>query len=65
MNPTTKRDHDASVLLWARQSELATGLEDRLHAAVQSWLTAAWPFRAVAYPGRSIDWDTWRALPVG
>jgi hypothetical protein len=22
-----------------------------------------WPFKNVAFPGRSIDWDTWRKIP--
>jgi hypothetical protein len=64
VNPTPKQGFDASVLLWARQSELAGGLEDRLYAAVQAWLASAWPFRAVAYPGRSIGWDAWKAIPA-
>jgi hypothetical protein len=63
VNPTPKQGFDASVLLWARQSELASGLEDRLYAAVQAWLASAWPFSAVAYPGRSIGWDAWKAIP--
>jgi hypothetical protein len=63
VNPTTRQGFDASVLLWARQSELAGGLEDRLYAAVQAWIAGAWPFRAVAYPGRSVAWDAWKAIP--
>lgn len=59
--PTHKRGYDAEVYLWARQSELASGLEDRLHAAIISWIESQWPFQSVAYPGRSIPWDTWRA----
>lgn len=22
-----------------------------------------WPFKRVAYPGREIEWETWRAIP--
>ena len=62
INPARKLDHDASVLLWARQSELASGLETRLFAAVKGWLAEAWPFRHVAFPGRDIAWDAWRQL---
>lgn len=60
--PTRKRGHDAEVYLWARQSELGHGLEQRLLAAVRGWVAAAWPFRAAAFPGRDLPLDKWRAL---
>jgi hypothetical protein len=60
--PTQRRGFDAEVYLWARQSELAGGLEDRLHAAVSAWLQSHWPFAAVAYPGRSISLAAWQAI---
>lgn len=63
IEPTRKRGYDAEVYLWARQSELAGGLEERLFAAVKAWIAAMWPFKAVAFPGRSIDWETWRSIP--
>jgi len=58
-----KPAYDAVAYLWARESELASGLEARLHAAVKDWVATAWPFPKVAFPGRDIDWETWRALP--
>ena len=60
--PTRKPGHDAEVYLWARQSELAAGLEDRLYAAVQGWLASKWPFKSAAFPGRSVSWANWRAV---
>lgn len=63
IDPTGKRGYDAEVYLWARQSELAGGLERRLHGAVKSWIAKEWPFRTVAFPGRDIPWDTWRSIP--
>ena len=65
IDSTSKRDYDAQVYLWARQSELAGGFEDRLFAAVKDWLATEWPFKMVAFPGRDIEWETWRALPNG
>ena len=62
-NPSRKAAHDAVVYLWARQSMLASGLEDRLYAAVKDWLATHWPFTRVAYPGREIAWADWEALP--
>ena len=58
-----KRGYDADVLLWARQSELAGGLEERLTDAVKRWIAEAWPFRSVAYPGRGISWEKYEKLP--
>lgn len=60
--PTRKRGFDAEVYLWARQSELAGGLEDRLYAAIGGWVASKWPFKSVAYPGRGIPWNAWRAI---
>jgi len=60
--PTHKPGYDAEVYLWARQSELAGGLESRLHEAVREWLAREWPFKKAAFPGRDIDWDTWRGI---
>ena len=64
VEPTKRRGHDAVVFLWARQSELAGGLEDRLHARVKDWIATDWPFAAVAFPGRDIAWEAWKAIPT-
>jgi hypothetical protein len=61
--PARKRGNDAVVYLWARQSELAGGLEERLTAAVKGWIIDEWPFRRVAYPGRGIAWEEYEKLP--
>jgi len=63
IQPARKSGHDAEVYLWARQSELASGLEERLYAAVQAWVTREWPFDRVAFPGRGISWESWSAIP--
>lgn len=63
INPTRKRGHDAVVYLWARQSELAGGLEERLTAAVKQWIAKDWPFANAMYPGRGMSWEDYRKLP--
>jgi hypothetical protein len=63
INPTRKRGYDAVVFLWARQSELQSGLESRLFSAVRDWLAKEWPFKKVAFPGRDIDWEAWEKIP--
>jgi hypothetical protein len=57
VEPSRTRGYDAEVYLWARESELAGGLEDRLYAAVTDWIATAWPFQAPAFPGRDVQED--------
>ncbi|WP_104983457.1 hypothetical protein [Sorangium cellulosum] len=52
IEPTDVPGCEAEVLLWLRQSELASGLDEHLVSAVHEWLSSAWPFRRVCYPGR-------------
>ena len=64
IEPTKRVGYDAVVFLWARQSELANGLEDRLYKTVKDWIANAWPFTSVAYPGRGVPWEEWKAIPT-
>lgn len=64
IEPTKRCGHDAVVFLWARQSELGSGLEDRLYTAVKDWLASTWPFKSPAFPGRGVAWEAWRAIPT-
>ena len=60
--PTQVTDYDIQVILWARQSELASGLETRLLKSVKDWIEEVWPFRRGGFPGKEISWDAWEAL---
>lgn len=60
--PTRKKGYDAEVYFWARQSELESGLETELESALKRWLDNAWPFEALAFPGKDIAWSDWRAI---
>jgi hypothetical protein len=51
--PANDERHDAEVFLWARQSELANGLEQRIFEKVKAWLASVWPFKSVSFPGRN------------
>ena len=62
--PTDKAEYDAEVFLWVRESEVANGLDEELFDAVERWLASDWPFENPAYPGRTISWEHWGALPV-
>ena len=62
IDPTSKRGYDAEVYFWARESELESGLDERLYRDVKRWLASHWPFENPAMPGREIAWDHWNAL---
>ncbi len=64
IEPTRKRGHDAVIFLWARQSELESGLETRLYEAVRQWVADDWPFENPGYPGRGIEWEAWSEIPA-
>lgn len=64
VDPPTRRGYDAEVSYWARESELANGLEEDLGRTVRDWIRGAWPFGRVAYPGRDISWVEWETLPI-
>ncbi|NEP16914.1 MAG: GNAT family N-acetyltransferase, partial [Leptolyngbya sp. SIO4C1] len=58
--PTRKPGYDAIAILWVRTSDLH--LEAALFETVQRWLTDAWPFEQVAFPGRLLSWEAWQAI---
>jgi RimJ/RimL family protein N-acetyltransferase len=63
INPTRKRGYDSEVYLWVRESELKNGLDDRLFDAVTKWLDEHWEFKNPGFPGRTIAWEEWNAIP--
>ena len=63
INPTRKQRYDAVVYLWVRDSEFEKGLDPILFDAVKQWVANDWPFQKVAYPGRTVDWESWEAMP--
>ncbi len=62
IDPSTKVGYAAEITMWVRADEVATGLEQKLESTVRRWLTDAWPFTRVAYPGRDMPWSEWDAL---
>ena len=62
IDPTHKIGYDAEVYLWVRESEIENGLNSILYDALKKWIEKEWPFKNVAYPGREIDWTTWKSL---
>lgn len=60
--PSTVDGYDAVVRMWVTKAEYDAGFEDELYNWVTEWIEADWPFENVAYPGHSVDWETWDAL---
>jgi hypothetical protein len=50
--PSDDAAYDAEIFMWVRTSEYVKGLDPVLFETVTDWVTAAWPFAAVRYPGR-------------
>ena len=63
VNPSEKAGYDTNVILWVRQSEIRTGLDEKLFSAVRIWLSEEWWFTMVAFPGRKLSWQEWESLP--
>ena len=61
--PGSKPGYDAEVSLWVTQAEFDDGFDAELEGWARTWIEADWPFENVAWPGRSIPWETWDALP--
>jgi len=60
--PASNTGYDAAVVLWVRQSEVETGLDEYLFSEIKQWIKDRWPFKRPGYPGRDIDWETWGDL---
>lgn len=62
VSPSPVAGHDAVVRLWVTKAEYDAGFDAELFAWVTNWLQRDWPFKTVAYPGRSIPWEKWDSL---
>lgn len=63
VRPSGKPGFDAEVVMWVTKAEFDAGFDDALFTWVQTWISDAWPFQAVAFPGRTTTWETWDQLP--
>ncbi len=51
VDPPHQDGTDADVWYWARQTELASGLESELESFLLRWLAQAWPFGTISING--------------
>lgn len=54
--PSNNPEYEAVIIIWVRQSELKTSLDQLLFSSVKKWIEDRWPFDKVAYPGRHNSW---------
>lgn len=59
VQPTRTEGYDAAVYFWVSEAGLDRGLAEDIEAHVRGWIDEAWPFDAVAYPGRDVPWSEW------
>lgn len=62
VQPSPVAGYDAAVLMWVTKTEYDAGFDKDLQAWVMQWIARDWPFKKVAYPGRTISWEKWDAL---
>ncbi len=63
LRPSTKEGYDVVATMWVTQEAFDQGFEEQLYRDMQAWVAQAWPFRKVAWRGREISNEAWRALP--
>jgi hypothetical protein len=63
--PCHKEGYDVLCETWVRADQLERGFDDEFSAWFRNWVEAEWPFEPdrVGWPGRSISWGEWNALP--
>lgn len=60
--PTFKRGYEAMGVLWMVPGTPAAA-DPQTFATISRWVSEAWPFANVGYPGREPSWAAWHALP--
>jgi len=64
LRPSAKEGYDAVATMWVIKDEFDKGFEEQLHKDMKAWLAQVWaPLKKVAWPGREIAREAWRALP--
>ena len=59
VSPSPVKGYDAVVRMWVTKADYDAGFDAQLYKWVRRWAKAKWPFKSVAYPGRTIAWSDW------
>ncbi len=60
IDPSRVIEYCCEVQFWLRNDSL--DLDAKLYATIINWISNDWPFKRVAYPGRSVNWTAWHSL---
>jgi hypothetical protein len=52
---------DAQAFFWLSSVQRSLS-QSSAHAELANWLDGHWPFRAVAWPGRTQSWEEWKLM---
>ncbi len=63
LRPSNKAGYDVAATMWVTQEAFDKGFEAKLYQDMKAWVSKAWPFEKVAWPGKDIPLAEWRALP--
>jgi hypothetical protein len=63
LRPSPKEGYDVVATMWVTKDQFEKGLEDQLYKDMKVWVAQAWPFKKVAWRGREISPEAWKALP--
>lgn len=64
LRPSNKQGYDVVATMWTTKEAFDQGLEEQLYKDMKQWLASAWPFQKVAWVGREISRQDFRALPA-
>jgi hypothetical protein len=56
--PSKNPKFDALAFYWVRAGQNADAFDQELGILFRAWLADAWPFKAIAFPGRETPWDS-------
>lgn len=56
-----KRVFNAQAFFWLSQGSHSESREAETYRHLSAWLATAWPFHCLAWPGRSVSWEDWKA----
>jgi hypothetical protein len=63
LRPSPKEGYDVVATMWVTKDQFDKGFEDQLYKDMKAWVSKAWPFKTVAWRGREITAEAWRAIP--
>ncbi len=58
--PSKAASFEAAVFYWVREGDNADAFDKELGNLILQWIIEFWPFKAVAFPGRTEPWDSFQ-----